>query len=625
MKTKNKIRGHILRSAAYAALFSCVVVGFSSGFNLPGRWTGLSSRFVLSDGVLKPATQTKTLAFADRVAYQRAIEEVYWRHRIWPKERPDSKPSLDEVMSQAQMEKKVKDYLRNSQALEDYWHQPLGAEQLQAEMDRMAQHTRQPNLLRELFEALGSDPFVVAECLARPVLSERLVTNFSADDKQALESRRAAAENQKPELMAAANASYTLPEMSDRPNGCIDDTWTATSTTDAPSARLGHTAVWTGSEMIVWGGFEDNGLSNSGGRYDPSTDSWIPTSTTNAPSARLDHTAVWIGSEMIVWGGTDFNAFFNTGGRYNPITDTWAATTTLNAPEARHFHTAVWTGSEMIVWGGTPDNSSNLNTGGRYDPGTDSWTATSTINAPEGRTLLTALWTGSEMIVWGGADAQSGMGFNTGGKYNPITDSWAATSTTDAPSAREFHTAVWTGDEMIVWGGLDASGFSNIGGKYDPGTDSWTATSTTGAPFAREGHTAVWTGSEMIVWGGTSDFLTGLNTGGRYAPGTGSWTATSTTDAPDARLSHTAVWTGSEMIVWGGDNDVGSLNTGGRYCAQFAPPSPTPTPTLKPTPTATATPTPSATPAPRVTPTPRPRPDPRPRGKIGVKIRVAFI
>src|SRR6267154_5626963 len=51
------------------------------------------------------------LTFAERVAYQRAIEDVYWRHRIWPKERPDPKPSLDAVMSQTQLEKKVTDYL----------------------------------------------------------------------------------------------------------------------------------------------------------------------------------------------------------------------------------------------------------------------------------------------------------------------------------------------------------------------------------------------------------------------------------------------------------------------------------------------------------------------------------
>src|SRR6516164_3108427 len=62
-----------------------------------------------------------TMSFEERVAYQRAIEEVYWRHRIWPKERPDAKPSLGAVMSQAQLEKKVSGYLRKSDALEEYW------------------------------------------------------------------------------------------------------------------------------------------------------------------------------------------------------------------------------------------------------------------------------------------------------------------------------------------------------------------------------------------------------------------------------------------------------------------------------------------------------------------------
>src|SRR5205809_6834470 len=79
----------------------------------------------------------RTLTFEERVSYQRAIEDVYWRHRIWPKERPDPKPSLDAVMSQAQLEKKVTEYLRNSQALEDYWQKPLTAAQLQTEMERI--------------------------------------------------------------------------------------------------------------------------------------------------------------------------------------------------------------------------------------------------------------------------------------------------------------------------------------------------------------------------------------------------------------------------------------------------------------------------------------------------------
>src|ERR1700730_14313894 len=108
------------------------------------------------------STSQRVLTFEERVSYQRAIEEVYWRHRIWPKERPDPKPLLDAVMSQSQLKKKVTDYLRNSQALEDYWQRPITADQLQAEMDRMARHTRQPEVLQELFEALGNDPFVIA-------------------------------------------------------------------------------------------------------------------------------------------------------------------------------------------------------------------------------------------------------------------------------------------------------------------------------------------------------------------------------------------------------------------------------------------------------------------------------
>src|SRR5215211_1837568 len=126
----------------------------------------------------------RTLSFAERVAYQRAIEDVYWRHRIWPKERPDPKPSLDAVMSQAQLEKKVANYLRKSQALEDYWQRPITGEQLQAEMERMVIHTKKPEVLRELFAALGNDAFVIAECLARPALAGRLLTNrYGYDEK----------------------------------------------------------------------------------------------------------------------------------------------------------------------------------------------------------------------------------------------------------------------------------------------------------------------------------------------------------------------------------------------------------------------------------------------------------
>ena len=237
------------------------------------------------------------------------------------------------------------------------------------------------------------------------------------------------------------------------------------------------------------------------------------------------------------------------------------------------------------------------------------------------------------MIVWGGTDLTNSL--NTGGRYNPGTDSWTATSTTNAPPGRAYHTAVWTGSEMIVWGGADtlALNFFNTGGRYNPDTDSWAATTTTDAPTGRAYHTTVWTGSEMIVWGGYFCCpVTGFNTGGRYNADTNTWTATSTANVPSSRYLHTAIWSGSEIIVWGGTSGFNNLTTGARYCAQSSPPpTPTTTPTATPTPTPSATstatatptasPTPTATPTatsrpsstPRVNPTPRSRPAPVPR------------
>jgi len=379
----------------------------------------------------------RILTFDERVSYQRAIEEVYWRHRMWPKERSDPKPSLDAVMSQAQLEKKVADYLHNSQALEDYWQRPITAEQLQAEMDRMATNTRQPKVLQEVFDALGNHPFVIAECLARPALARHLITKFYGDEEQLLERWRARTENQIPNLIAATSANYTLPTISG--SGCAEDVWTMTDPTDAPSARFYHTAIWTGSEMIVWGGEDENYMPfSSGGRYDPSTDDWSATSLTNAPNPRVAHTAVWTGDQMIIWGGFDGNNYLNTGSRYDPATDSWTGTTTANAPTGRDGHTAVWTGSEMIVWGGAIFAVIGTDTGGRYNPATDSWMATTMSNAPGGRAYHTAVWTGNEMIVWGGYfhDGAGNHYFNTGGRYDPSTNSWTTTNAVTAPSER---------------------------------------------------------------------------------------------------------------------------------------------------------------------------------------------
>ncbi len=346
------------------------------------------------------------------------------------------------------------------------------------------------------------------------------------------------------------------------------DAWQATATSRAPTARIKHTAVWTGSNMLVWGGQDSGGVVNSGGIYDPVADTWSATATSGAPTARLAHTAVWTGAKMIVWGGWDGTNYFNNGAAYDPING-WSAVATPTSIgfAGRWDHTAVWTGTEMIVWGGNTSLGLS-NSGAAYDPATDSWRLLPSSSLTP-RAEHTAVWTGTEMIVWGGNTSLGPS--NNGAAYNPASNSWRPIANPPVGVlGRSNHTAVWTGKEMIVWGGTTNSGVVNSGAAYDPATDTWRLISTSGAPAPRLNHTALWTGPagiSMVIWGG-DDFVTAFNDGGRYDPVTDSWKTTDQTinKVPTGRFDHSAVWTGSQMIVWGGnDMTLNKTNTGGRY------------------------------------------------------------
>jgi len=640
------------------------------------------------------------LSFDERVACHRAIAQVYWRHRVWPAANRRPKPAFEATPAAGALVVEAEDSLLRSRALESLWRQSITPAMLQAELDRIARDTRRPQVLREIYDALDHDPERLAECLARPLLAERLLRNRYATDDRLHDSLRqtAAAELvgvERPEQLEslsgerrelaverdrgadpgapdpfaglsdeagertaertwnatnawlaglfgesrpdlAARAPAVRPEVSRLPTrevsaltesdrsvyvasvlsasaerlevvvvewpkrpyerwwrevretlgppaatpdseyrlralaggACADDTWRPT-VSPVLGTRWG-TSVWTGSEMLVWGGFyfpADRG--NYGGRYDPATDTWRLIGTWNAPTSRGRHTAVWTGSEMIVWGGEEEGLVpSNSGGRYDPSTDTWTPTSLTGAPQARTFHSGVWTGSELIVWGGCVDYLCDVYpaTGGRYDPALDQWTPVATGSAPVGRYLHTAVWTGSEMIVWGGWTA-SGV-TSTGGRYDPATDDWTATSTSGAPDARFTQTAVWTADRMVVWGGR-AGEFSSIyfatGGRYDPVADTWSPTTMVGAPSARDGHRAIWTGSEMILFGGY-DGSTAVASGARYDPVLDQWSPTALLDAPAARVLPTLVWTGTEMIAWAGIGETAAeLADGARY------------------------------------------------------------
>lgn len=352
---------------------------------------------------------------------------------------------------------------------------------------------------------------------------------------------------------------------------------TTNTWTDLPesnlSARYKHIAVWTGTEMIIWGGTGGgNGMYGDGGRYNPSLNSWtILPSTPSYFFGRYNHTAIWTGSKMILWGGQDFNnRAYSDGIQYNPSNNTWGQ---LASPglQGRIGSAAVWTGSEMIIWGGYGD--SYYPDGARYDLSSKTWKMLPPV--PDNflfRTGYSVIWTGSKMILWGGNNG--GDGLKDGVMYDPSTDTW--TMMADAPAdmvERFLHTAIWTGEEMVVWGGQayenGSTVYYNDGARYNPATDTWTMLASVPSNIqGRFAHSAVWSGSGMLIWGGKRQYGTNFMDGAQYTPSTDTWEILPMNNL-SSRSGYTTVWTGQEMIVWGGTMWGGTsgycYNDGARY------------------------------------------------------------
>ncbi len=377
------------------------------------------------------------------------------------------------------------------------------------------------------------------------------LANLSADNQSGVPSGGVVMSATDPNavLMAAGYAKIGATSTS--------DLWEQRSDLNAPSTRENYSSVWTGTELIIWGGNYLGGILNTGARYNPATRIWTPMTVVGAPSSRIGHTVVWTGSRMIIWGGRSSLqdlTYENSGASYDPVTDSWTLLNLVGAPTARNSHASVWTGVEMLVWGGR-DATGQTATGRRYNPATNSWSALSNTGAPSARNNHTAVWTGSKMIIWGGwSDAEGELA--TGGVYDPVQNTWQATSTQNAPLGRKWHTAVWTGSEMIIWGGSNANvqpGVDNVARRYTPGGDSWDVPGSSGEsnppPSVRPQHSATWTGTEMIIWGGSGWHIDGA----RYNPSANYWTPMTIVGAPTN--SHTTVvWTGSELLAWVGGN-----------------------------------------------------------------------
>jgi hypothetical protein len=260
--------------------------------------------------------------------------------------------------------------------------------------------------------------------------------------------------------------------------------------------------------MIVAGTYDPSGVPVAGGRYDPLADAWAPIASEPALGGCSGEPGFWSGAELLLW-------CYDRVLRWSAATDAWTASpdSTGGGPSARYMGGSAWTGTELLVWGGgvpTPSDDYIMATdGGRYDPAADAWAPIATAGAPIPRLWPVALWTGAEMLVWGGAGGGFGNPPPTdAGRYDPAADAWLPLGLTGAPAWRANLAAVWSGSDLIVWGGGDSAGAFGTGARWDATLDTWSPVTDVDAPSARFGHSAVWTGTRMLLWGGT-DALAG--------------------------------------------------------------------------------------------------------------------
>ena len=264
-------------------------------------------------------------------------------------------------------------------------------------------------------------------------------------------------------------------------------------------------AVWTGEELLLWG------ISNAA--YKPETDRWRklpkPPAGAGGPSV-----VVWTGRQMIGWGGGCCDQEFADGAAYAPATNSWRMLPP--SPLAGRHAAGVWTGREMIIAGGegyeqspgdpssTP-KSVHFADAAAYNPTTRTWRKLPAMPVRRGGGYYTvtysAVWDGTEMLVLGGTRSGRAEPIARGVAYDPSTNKWRWLAPMEFP--RTWFVSSWTGDQLIVWGGIGAGGsIPSHGETYDPVKNVWSALPK--APLrARVDAVAVWSGAQMLIWGGS--------------------------------------------------------------------------------------------------------------------------
>lgn len=215
---------------------------------------------------------------------------------------------------------------------------------------------------------------------------------------------------------------------------------------------------------------------------------WLPMAA-GPLSARQRPVSAWTGEELLVWGGRVAlrGHWFADGAAYDPAADEWRALPP--APlRARAGASGVWTGTELVVWGGSgaadaPDpaagdsdapelatTTQSFADGAAYNPSTDRWRPLAPAPLSP-RREAPAVWTGSEVVVWGGSGVGEAHHEPDGARYDPETDRWTPIAGGPlAPGTNSLVRMVALDGQVLIWSSTYTRAQAAV---YDPATDSW--------------------------------------------------------------------------------------------------------------------------------------------------------
>lgn len=306
------------------------------------------------------------------------------------------------------------------------------------------------------------------------------------------------------------------------------------------TVRQEHCAVWTGEELIVWGGIPHTGGVNDilGFRYRPRDGSFRTMSKVGALPKMACDVAVWTGEEVLFLGNPGPDGLVAPSARYRPSDDSWRPMSTVGAPVTRN-PSAVWTGQELIVWGGR-ELDSTVADGFAYRPDSDSWRPISAVGAPPPSWPGTlAVWTGTEMI----------LAVTPGFSYHPVSDSWTTLPPGGPANFLRVGALVWTGEEVVAWSPDAGNAF-----RYHVASDTWTPMSAIGAPTTLDLYSVVFGAGKVVFWGwGSEGFEPSISGGSAYLVASDTWMDLPNRCAPPRSLeSSTVTWVGTGLLLWGG-------------------------------------------------------------------------